>query len=111
MVRKHLLTVSFQRQAVKRGLQASPRFIGFHVLWEFSPSSDSQRGRGVRQAAPLAATQDTSGEGRQDPCPVLQPTAQPASRLHLQANPLWRGKTARHRGIFYFIFNFFVRGV
>lgn len=54
---------------------------------------------GVRLAAPLAATQDTSGEGRQDPCPVLQPTAQPASRLQLRENPLRRaGKTASHRG-------------
>lgn len=28
--------------------------------------------------APLAATQDTSGGESQDPCPVLQPAAQPA---------------------------------
>lgn len=42
-----------------------------------------QRGR---QAAPLAATQDTSGEERQDPCPVLQPLAQPTGHLQLPSD-------------------------
>lgn len=58
-------------------------------LLELTPSSVG------RQAAPLAATQDTSGEERQDPCPVLQPLAQPASHLQLwpaTADPLWRGR-------------------
>lgn len=77
----------------------APRVRGY---WESSvvgaPSvgvgqTELQRGS---QAAPLAATQDTSGEEKQDPCPVLQPLAQPRGG-HLQpgpasADPLLRGR-------------------
>lgn len=44
---------------------------------------------GGSEAAPLAATQDTSGEDRQDPCPVLQPAAPPAGHLYLRPTDGW----------------------
>lgn len=49
---------------------------------ELSPEEGEEE---EEEAAPLAATQDTSGEERQDPCPVLQPLAQPTG--HLQLGP------------------------
>ena len=70
---------------------------GIHLFWELSPAAAGrQTGREAdRQAVPLAATQDTSGEERQDPCPVLQPLAQPTGHLQLRpatADPLRRGR-------------------
>lgn len=48
------------------------------------PESSVQQQPRRRQAAPLAATQDTSGGQRHDPCPVLQPLARPNGHLQLR---------------------------
>lgn len=66
-------------------------------------SEDAVRQRGAgRQAVPLAATQDTSGDDRQDPCPVLQPLAQPKDQLQHRAttdDQLWgEGEMRSQRG-------------
>lgn len=81
------MTVIRLKLAVRWGaVSAGPRLIR-------SSTPGAHASSVGRQAAPLAATQDTSGEERQDPCPVLQPLAQPASHLQLwpaTADPLWR---------------------
>lgn len=74
-----------------------PCNLGNQDLVHSPGSSVPQRPRG-RQAAPLAATQDTSGGQRQDPCPVLQPLARPDGRLQLRTTAQHCGRQGESEG-------------